>query len=175
MLHVRIIDGRPQRAMTENTIVRDYLIAHPAEAKEYEQLKTSLAAAAVRPTLEKYTTYKTAFIRSLQSRAVVWARTTVFHPGVLADKKWACCHLPESQLGCMRFVSSDQDTMHPLGWESRSRYGLSVGKWNCCGARSWSAAGCVPIKNAANPDSLRAHLQSKVAPSVLCCSDPCSV
>lgn len=50
---------------------RDYLRAHPAEARAYEALKVSLAAQSASDA-RAYTDDKTAFIREIERRAAAW-------------------------------------------------------------------------------------------------------
>ncbi len=52
---------------------RDYLRAHPAEAKEYEALKLDLAARSGGDALA-YSDGKTGFIREMERRAAAWRR-----------------------------------------------------------------------------------------------------
>jgi GrpB-like predicted nucleotidyltransferase (UPF0157 family) len=65
---------------------RDYLRAHPAEARAYETLKVSLAAQSS-DDARAYTEGKTAFIHEVERRAAEWRRgsppTTPFHHSAL--------------------------------------------------------------------------------------------
>jgi GrpB-like predicted nucleotidyltransferase (UPF0157 family) len=55
-----------------HVVFRDYLRAHPVEAKEYEALKRSLAGR-FREDREAYTSGKTEFVRSMEEKAFAWA------------------------------------------------------------------------------------------------------
>lgn len=55
---------------------RDYLIAHPAIAKDYEVLKLALAADFPHDS-RRYTAGKDAFIREVDSRAAAWRSRVV--------------------------------------------------------------------------------------------------
>ena len=83
-IHVVPADGTEWRNYLN---FRDYLNAFPAEAKAYEALKLSLAAANPEDTgREKYTAGKHAFIRQILRKALAWSllgktvRVTVDRP-----------------------------------------------------------------------------------------------
>lgn len=61
--------GSPQIA--RHLAFRDYLIAHPAVARDYDMLKHRLAAA-FPADIGSYTDGKDAFIRDIDSRAAAW-------------------------------------------------------------------------------------------------------